>query len=95
MPSNEQLDDTLGPALFGAAVRTIGLVLILTGLYWGLYAFLVSLGVVEVDTPMFEYLLAFVTYTVAGIALMRAAPVIVHFAYPRVQANDGDDTDIE
>ena len=78
-PSN--FFEKFGPSLFGAGVRLIGLVLILDALYWAFYGFLRAAGIVVTEIEPFEYILATIAFCIAGVVLIRWAPVFVALAY--------------
>jgi hypothetical protein len=74
-------DESIGPAIFGAGVRLVGLLLALYGLYWAFYGFLIAAGAFRSNVPPIEYAIAATLSFAAGLALIRGAPIIVGVAY--------------
>lgn len=70
--------------IFGIVVRTIGVLLLIWGLWHLTFALAESMGIVAGETPD-EAKLLFVTATAAivvALLLMRAAHWVVRFSYP-------------
>jgi hypothetical protein len=79
-----------GRVMFGVAVRTIGLLLIIFGLRWGFNGFLVGAGIVDVNYPPHEYAIFGVASFVMGAVLFFGAPVVVRLAYQDKRDADAD-----
>src|SRR5262245_14186966 len=85
LPDDQPLtldNETAGPVMFGVSVRTIGLLLIIYGLYWVFYGFLLAAGIGQVNAAPIEYAIAAALYFAIGVGLLRGASVVVSIAYP-------------
>ena len=67
--------------LFGVVVRTLGLLIITSGLWYLAYAVSQAAGVSEETYPTRDYVVSGTLFTVLGVIQLLAAPVVVRVSY--------------
>lgn len=75
--------------LFGVAVRSVGLVIGLYGVWYCIYVLFIKVGAIQED-PLEDlemYLAYGVTHLIAAAFMMRGGAMLVAFAYPSEQAD--------
>jgi hypothetical protein len=83
--------------LFGVIVRTIGLLAIIQGVWYSVYAFLQGAGVLsetEVDETKM-YLASGIPLLCGGCLLLRGADWFVKFSYPETETVESIDVPTE
>lgn len=77
--------------IFGIVIRTLGVFILLHGLWYLVYAIAEACRILSEDSPgeMVSYFTAGIPATLIGMLFLRCARRIVHLSYP----GDRDDSD--